>query len=81
MVTTVTQNLYGSANAVAQDQAQEEKIIVAAKAVAASTAKLLIAYQVEDDARSENNGRLQVGSICKDVIYVGVVTWVYTSKL
>ena len=46
---------------VVQGHAQEEKLIAAAKAVAASTAQLLIACQVKADARSENNRRLQVG--------------------
>lgn len=41
-------------------QAKEEKLITAAKAVAASTAQLLISCQVKADARSENNRRLQV---------------------
>ena len=63
LVATATQNLCESANAVVQGQAQEEKIIAAAKAVAASTAQLLIACQVKADARSENNRRLQVGTI------------------
>ena len=35
--------------------AQEEKLIVAVKAVASSTAQLLVTCQVKDDARSENN--------------------------
>ena len=45
---------------VVQGHAQEEKLIAAAKAVASSTAQLLIACQVKADARSENNRRLQV---------------------
>jgi talin len=49
-----------AANSVVQGQAQEEKLIAAAKAVAASTAQLLIACQVKADTRSENNRRLQV---------------------
>ena len=38
-----------------QGLAQEEKLIVAVKAVASSTAQLLVTCQVKDDARSENN--------------------------
>lgn len=45
---------------VVQGEAQEEKLIAAAKAVAASTAQLLISCQVKADSRSENNRRLQV---------------------
>ena len=49
-----------------QGTAQEEKLIVAAKAVASSTAQLLISCQVKADARSENNRRLQIaGSAVK----------------
>ena len=44
-----------STNGVVQGQAQEEKLIVAVKAVASSTAQLLVTCQVKDDARSENN--------------------------
>ena len=33
----------------------EEELIVAVKAVASSTAQLLVPCQVKDDARSENN--------------------------
>ena len=49
-----------AANSVVQGQAQEEKLIAAAKAVASSTAQLLIACQVKADANSESNRRLQV---------------------
>lgn len=55
-----TSNLCESANAVVQGEAREEKLIAAAKAVAASTAQLLIACQVKADPNSENNRRLQV---------------------
>ena len=41
-------------------QASEEKLIAAAKAVASSTAQLLLACQVKADARSDSNRRLQV---------------------
>ena len=44
-----------STNGVVQGQAQEEKLIVAVKAVASSTAQLLVTCQVKADARSENN--------------------------
>ena len=60
LVATATSNLCEAANLVVQEQAEEEKLIVAAKAVAASTAQLLISCQVKADARSENNRRLQV---------------------
>ncbi len=60
VVAAATSNLCESANLMVQGQAEEDKLIVAAKAVAASTAQLLIACQVKADARSENNKRLQV---------------------
>ena len=60
LVATATSNLCEAANMVVQGHAQEEKLIAAAKAVASSTAQLLIACQVKADARSENNRRLQV---------------------
>ena len=60
MVATATSNLCEAANMVVQGQAKEEKLITAAKAVASSTAQLLISCQVKADARSENNRRLQV---------------------
>ena len=44
-----------STNGVVQGQAQEEKLIVAVKAVASSTAQLLVTGQMTADARSENN--------------------------
>ena len=40
--------------------ASEDKLIAGAKAVASSTAQLLMACQVKAEARSENNKRLQV---------------------
>ena len=43
-----------------QGNADEDKLIAAAKAVAAHTAQLLLACQVKADPRSENNRRLQV---------------------
>ena len=45
-----------------QGQADEVKLVAAAKSVASSTAQLLIACQVKADARSENNRRLQVSA-------------------
>ena len=60
LVATATSNLCEAANVVVQGNAQEEKLIVAAKAVAASTAQLLISCQVKADTNSENNRRLQV---------------------
>lgn len=60
LVASATGNLCEAANSVVQGNAQEEKLIAAAKAVAASTAQLLIACQVKADPRSENNRRLQV---------------------
>ena len=63
LVASATGNLCEAANSVVQGQAQEEKLIAAAKAVAASTAQLLIACQVKADPRSENNRRLQVWNV------------------
>lgn len=63
LVASATGNLCEAANGVVQGQAEEEKLIAAAKAVAASTAQLLIACQVKADPRSENNRRLQVESL------------------
>ena len=44
-----------STNGVVQGLAQEEKLIVAVKAVASSTVQLLVTCQVKADAHSENN--------------------------
>lgn len=68
---SATGNLCEAANSVVQGQAQEEKLIAAAKAVASSTAQLLIACQVKADTRSENNRRLQV---CQHASTVHVYT-------
>jgi len=54
-----TSNLCDAANSVVQGEAQEEKLIAAAKGVAASTAQLLLACQVKADPNSESNKRLQ----------------------
>lgn len=55
-----TSNLCEAANLVVKDNAHEDKLIAGAKAVASSTAQLLMACQVKAEARSENNRRLQV---------------------
>lgn len=60
LVATATSNLCDAANQVVQGNADEDKLIAAAKAVAAHTAQLLLACQVKADPRSENNRRLQV---------------------
>ena len=60
LVATATSNLCEAANLVVGGQASEEKLIAAAKAVASSTAQLLLACQVKADARSDSNRRLQV---------------------
>ena len=60
LVATATGNLCEAANLVVGGQASEEKLIAAAKAVASSTAQLLLACQVKADARSDSNRRLQV---------------------
>ena len=49
-----------AANRVVQGKSDEDKLIAAAKAVAAHTAELLLTCQVKADPRSENNRRLQV---------------------
>ena len=43
-----------------QGNAEEDKLIAAAKSVASSTAQLLMACQVKADARSQSNRNLQV---------------------
>ena len=60
LVASATSNLCEAANSVVTGEAQEEKLIAAAKAVASSTAYLLIACQVKANINSENNRRLQV---------------------
>ncbi len=49
LVAAATQTLCEAANGVVQGDAEEEKLITAAKAVAASTAQLLIACQVRGE--------------------------------
>ena len=60
LVAESTSQLCEAANDVVQGEAQEERLIAAAKAVAATTVQLLHAAQVKADAHSENNKRLQV---------------------
>ncbi len=81
LVASATSNLCEAANGVVQGQAQEEKLIAAAKNVAASTAQLLIACQVKADAHSENNKRLQVISGCDFVMYNRGVDFSLSSPL
>ena len=59
LVATATSNLCDAANQVVVGDADEDKLITAAKAVAAHTAQLLLACQVKADPRSESNRRLQ----------------------
>ncbi len=56
-----------------QGEAQEEKLIAAAKGVAASTAQLLLACQVKADTNSESNKRLQV--MCVEVVRGWLIGW------
>nr|A0A3G2LGI8.1 RecName: Full=Talin [Oscarella pearsei]AYN71349.1 talin [Oscarella pearsei] len=58
MVAAATQSLCEAANSAVQGVSSEEKLIASAKAVAASTAQLLLACQVKADADSENFKRL-----------------------
>lgn len=66
MVAESTSQLCDAANDVVQGEAKEERLIAAAKAVAATTVQLLHAAQVKADIHSENNRRLQVLN-CFDV--------------
>ena len=59
LVATATSNLCDAAKLVVKGNADEDKLIAAAKAVAAHTAQLLHAAQVKADPHSENNKRLQ----------------------
>lgn len=79
IVAAATSNLCDSANKMVQGEAEEEKLIVAAKAVAASTAQLLIACQVKADASSENNKRLQVCGLWVWFIWEPL-TWVRSDE-
>ncbi|GMR53179.1 hypothetical protein PMAYCL1PPCAC_23374, partial [Pristionchus mayeri] len=58
-VAAAVQQLCDAANSLVQGQASEEKLIVAAKQVASSTAQLLIACNVRADQGSHANRRLQ----------------------
>ena len=60
MVAAATQNLCEAANAMVQGQGTEEKLISSAKAVASSTAQLLVACKVKADPNSQAMRRLQV---------------------
>jgi len=60
LVAAATSSLCEAANLVVTGNATEDKLIAGAKAVASSTAQLLMACQVKAEARSENNKRLQV---------------------
>ena len=57
-----TSNLCEAANQVVQGEADEHKLITAAKAVSSHTTQLLIACNVKADANSESNRRLKAGS-------------------
>jgi len=59
MVAAATHNLCDAANAMVQGMGSEEKLISAAKQVAASTAQLLMACKVKADADSRAMVRLQ----------------------
>ena len=65
-----TSNLCDAANLVVKENAHEDKLIAGAKAVASSTAQLLMACQVKAEARSENNKRLQVWSDIEDYLII-----------
>ena len=61
MVAAATGSLCEAANAAVQGNASEEKLIASAKAVANSTAQLLLACRVKADPTSLIQKRLQVG--------------------
>lgn len=60
MVATAVGALCDAANAAVQGNASVERLVSSAKAVAASTAQLLVACQVKADKESKSNARLQV---------------------
>ena len=60
MVAAATGSLCEAANAAVQGNASEEKLIASAKAVANSTAQLLLACRVKADPTSLTQKRLQV---------------------
>ncbi|EDV28944.1 uncharacterized protein TRIADDRAFT_19795, partial [Trichoplax adhaerens] len=59
MVATAVGALCDAANAAVQGNASVERLVSSAKAVAASTAQLLVACQVKADKESKSNARLQ----------------------
>ena len=66
MVAAATGSLCEAANAAVQGNASEEKLIASAKAVANSTAQLLLACRVKADPTSVSQKRLQVNIFCKN---------------
>ncbi len=64
MVAAATGSLCEAANAAVQGNASEEKLIASAKAVANSTAQLLLACRVKADPTSVTQKRLQVSDVC-----------------
>ena len=60
MVAAATGSLCEAANAAVQGNASEEKLIASAKAVANSTAQLLLACRVKADPNSKAQRGLQV---------------------
>ena len=63
LVATATSNLCDAANLVVKSNADKDKLIAVAKAVAAHTAQLLLACQVKANPRSVNNRHLQVSQL------------------
>ena len=59
-IATATKNLCEAANMMVQGEAQEDRLIAAAKAVATSTTQLLTVCQRKGGACSQTNQRLQV---------------------
>lgn len=64
MVAISSQTLCNSAGEVMNGIASHDRLVAAAKAVASSTAQLLIACQVKADPDSRNFRRLQVNPSC-----------------
>ena len=62
MVAAATHNLCEAANALVKGHPSEDKLIAAAKQVAGSTARLLVACQVKADPDSANMKRLEAAS-------------------
>ena len=63
IVAAATGSLCEAANAAVQGNASEEKLIASAKAVANSTAQLLLACRVKADPTSVTQKRLQVSIV------------------